>query len=139
MTPHQKKFSGILGEFDFYTIPILLAGSKYLIEEVYEGKDPVEWYTKSLEEQEMKILKTKKQTIKGKTFIWIEVEWNQEQIESFSNSDDANELVWKPFYYSCKTGTKEECLGLMVSIKEKVMNQDKKNPIHLATLLDAIL
>ena len=141
MTPQIKKFSGILGDIDLYTCSFLLAGGKSIIEEQYDGKDPVSWYFTNLEQQDMKPLKTKTQTIKGKTYIWIEVEWDPSQInrDLSENSTSMEELVWKSFYYPCKSNTKEECLGLMVQVKEIRMNDDIKNPIYLNTLLDAIL
>lgn len=139
MTPKIKKFSGILGEIDLYTFSFLLAGGKTIIEEEYEGNDPVGWYCASLEDQNMKVLKSKIQTIKGKQYIWIEIERDNSKIFPLTGEETTDELVWKTFYYTCKSGTKEECLGLMVSAKEVLLNQDKKHPIYLTTLLDAIL
>jgi hypothetical protein len=139
MTPKIKKFSGILGEIDFYTISLLLAGGKSIIEEEYEGNDPVGWYCASLEDQNMKVLKSKIQTIKGKQYIWIEIERDPSQISPLTGEETMDELIWKTFYYTCKSDTKEECLGLIVSAKEIVLNRDRKQPIYLTTLLDAII
>ncbi len=139
MTPQIKKFSGILGEIDLHIVAFLLAGGRTIIEEQYEGSDPVGLYSNTLKDQGMRVLNTKTQNVKGKTYIWIEISYDPSQIEPLTGQETTDDLVWKPFYYTCKSGTKEECLGLMVPAKEVLLNQDKKQPIYLVTLLDAIL
>jgi hypothetical protein len=138
MTPQVKKFSGILGEIDLHIVSLLLAGGRTIIEEQYDGQDPVGLYSNTLKDQGMQIVNTKRQIIKGKSYIWIEVLYDPSQITPLNGQETTEELVWKQFYYPCKSGTKEECLGLMVPAKEVLLNQDKKHPIHLAPLLDAL-
>ena len=69
-----KRCSGILGVIDLHHIQLLLAGGKYLIEESYEGKDPIGWYTEVLRDQEIIVKASKQQKHKGQTFSWLEID-----------------------------------------------------------------
>jgi hypothetical protein len=138
-----KRFNGILGEIDFYAIHMLLLGGKYIIDEVYSGTNPIEWYTNVLEQQGIYIHQGKQQKFKGQTYIWLEVDPVKTPIHEFTQSNeldphDTETLAWRTFFYTCYAGTLKECLGLAVSARELSLEKGKK-PLYLNTILDAIL
>lgn len=143
-TPEKKEFSGILGDIDFYGIDLLMAGGKYLVEEQYEGKDPIGWYKTILEEQDIFVKSAKKQKYKSKNIIWFEIDKDRTPIHEFTswNELDANDdatLAWKKVYYSCTKNTTNECLGLAVVAREISVSQKNKLDLKLSDILDAIL
>jgi hypothetical protein len=142
--PEKKCFSGILGEIDFYSIDFLFAGGKYLIEEQYDGNDPIEWYKAILEEQDIFIKSSKKQKYKNKNFIWFEVDSEKTAISQFTNwteleSSDNTSLAWRKIYYPCSKDTITECLGLAVVAREIILSPKNKLSLKLSDLLDSIL
>jgi hypothetical protein len=142
--PKMKKFNGILGEIDLYHIQLLLAGGKYLVEEQYDGEDPVKWYTEIMKDQSIYISNSKIQTYKGKKYIWMEIDAEKTPIEEFMTADQVTEgdmdvLAWKTFYIPCTAGTKTECLGLGVVAREHCMTEPDKTQVMLSSLLDGIL
>lgn len=142
--PILKKFNGILGEIDLYHIKLLLAGGKYLVEEQYEGDNPIEWYTEIMKEQGIIISNSKTQTYKGKKYIWLEIDSEKTPVDEFMtwqqvSTNDTDILAWRTFYIPCSGGTKTECLGLGVVAREMTMTESNKSPIMLNTLLDGIL
>jgi hypothetical protein len=142
--PVLKKFNGILGEIDLYHVSLLLAGGKYLVEEQYDGNDPIEWYTNIMKEQGIFISNSKTQTYKGKKYIWMEIDAEKTPVDEFMtwqqiSPNDTDNLAWRTFYVPCAEGTKTECLGLGVVAREKNMTEPNKQPIKLSTLLDGIL
>jgi hypothetical protein len=140
-----KQFSGILGGIDLHCVWLLLTGGKTLIEEVYDGSDPIAWYRDVLNEQGMIVKSTKKQTYKGQTFVWLEVDYDQTPIQEYTTwrdlePNDTETLAWKPFWIPCTTGTTKECLGFAVSSRETVLqSKQHKHPMSLQTVLDAIV
>jgi hypothetical protein len=134
---------GILGPIDVHCIQLLLAGGKYCIEEVYEGNDPIGWYTNILQEQGIQIKGASQQTWKGRTLVWLEVDPEQTPIHEFTMWNDVPEhdidtLAWKPVLFPCTPGTHTECLGLAVSTQE--INMFPKQPkLNLYTILQTII
>jgi hypothetical protein len=142
--PTLKKFNGILGEIDLYSIRLLLAGGKYLVEEQYEGNDPISWYTEIMKEQDIYISNSKTQTYKGKKYIWMEIDAEKTPVDEFMtwlqvSPEDTDSLAWRTFYIPCTVNTKNECLGLGVVARERVMTEPNKIPILLNTILEGIL
>jgi hypothetical protein len=140
--PISRQFSGILGEFNLYTIHFLLAGGKYLIEEKYDGSDPVSWYTEILKQQDIIVSASKQQKYKGTNYIWLEVDPEKTPISEFMSwtevdSNDLETLAWRTIYYPLKNG--KECLGLAVKACETSFTPPNKDPLPLTTILDAIL
>jgi hypothetical protein len=138
-----KQYNGILGSIDLYKIQLLLHGGKYLLEEMYDGKDPVGWYKDILEKQDIFIHQGKQQVWKGQTIIWFEVDTTKTVISEFTawnelDKTDTESLAWKPYLYPCQSGTTKECLGFAVPARELAMQTCSK-PIMLRTILDAIL
>jgi hypothetical protein len=140
--PISRNFSGILGDLELYTIHFLLAGGKYLIEETYDGPDPVSWYTEILGQQDIHVTATKQQKYKGTNYIWMEVDPEKTPLSEFTNwseveSNDLETLAWRKVVYPCKNN--KECLGLAVKARETCLTAPKKDPLFLSTILDAIL
>jgi hypothetical protein len=143
-TPEVRKFNGILGEIDFYTFQFLLAGGKYLVEEEYNGKDPVAWYKNVLEEQDIFVKNTNKQKFKNKNIIWLEVDTSKTPIHEFTSYSDLDEkdestLAWRKIYFPCSANTSKECLGLAVVAREIPLSPKNKHGIYLFEVLHAIL
>jgi hypothetical protein len=142
--PTSKRMSGILGEIDLYTIHFLLAGGKLLVEEKYDGPDPVGWYSTILAEQGIHISNTKQQKYKNRTCIWLEVNPETTPIEEFTSwkeveGDASDTLAWRTVYYPCTAGTKTECVGIAVAARDVSFTDKKSTPMYLTTILEAIL
>ncbi len=143
-TPKRQTFSGILGSFQLATIQFLLAGGKYLIEEEYGGKNPAEWYSQTLKEQDIVVVSSKQQKYKGQTYIWLEVDPEQTPIGEFTSwtevaDNDKDTLAWRKIQYPYSEETNAEYLGFAVMARELNMAESKKAPMYLNTVLDAIL
>jgi hypothetical protein len=140
-----KNFTGILGAIDLQCIWFLLTGGKTLIEETYDGDDPIAWYKTVLEQQDMVVVSAKQQKYKGQTFVWLEVDYEKTPIQEYVTwrdipSTDTETLAWRPFWIPCETGTMKECLGFAVRNRElPLQGKQHKQPILLQTVLDAIL
>ena len=137
-----KRCSGILGVIDLHHIQLLLAGGKYLIEESYEGKDPIGWYTEVLRDQEIIVKASKQQKHKGQTFCWLEIDSEKTPISEFTtwqevSATDTETLAWRSIYYPCSL-EKKECLGLAVSAREMAL-QKKPASLMLTDILDALI
>jgi hypothetical protein len=140
-----KQATGILGQINLHCIWFLLAGGKILIEESYDGADPVGWYKKVLEEQDIIVSSAKQQKFKGQTFVWLEVDFEKTPIHEFTTWADADTVdtdtpLWRPFWVPCEPGSTKECLGFAVMNREyPLQGKQHKQPILLQTVLDAIL
>jgi hypothetical protein len=140
-----KQFTGILGTVDLQCVWFLLSGGKTLIEETYEGTDPVGWYKNVLEQQDMIVCSSKQQKYKGQTYIWLEIDYEKTPIQEFItwrdiSATDKETLAWRPFWIPCDTGSSKECLGFAVRNRElSLQGPQQKQPIFLQTVLDAIL
>ena len=137
-----KSFKGILGQINLYTVHLLLQGGKTLIEETYAGDDPIGWYTKTLEEQEIFVKASKQQSYKGQTIIWLEIDTEKTAIAEFTSwselpSTDTETLAWRSVWYPCSAETGKECLGLAVAAKD-IPLQTTKQPLTLQQVLDAV-
>lgn len=140
--PPVKTFSGILGDIDLHCIWFLLSGGKNIIDETYDGTDPIGWYKNVLEEQDMFVKETKQQKYKGTSYIWLEIDVEKTNIHEFTSwkeldKHDTETLAWRPFWVPCQHGTTKECLGFAVPAKEFPLT--KKGGLMLQTVLDAIL
>ena len=141
-----KDFSGLLGPLQLHVTHLLLSGGKTLIEETYDGDDPVGWYTECLKQQEIYIESSKIQSYKGQTIVWLQVDMEQTKISEFTNwteisKNDRDTLAWRTVWYPCSSETNKECLGLAVVAKE-IFLQEKtslKHPLSLQQVLDAII
>jgi hypothetical protein len=141
--PPPKRMSGILGDIDLYSIYFLLQGGKYLIEEKYDGTDPIKWYVDYLEEQGIVVKSTKTQQFKKKNYIWLEVDYEQTPIDEFTqwlelDSSDTETLAWRCVRYPCSAGTTKECLGFAVAARDTVL-QKCSNPLTIGDVCNAIL
>ncbi len=139
-----KQFNGILGAIDMQCIWFLLAGAKTLIEETYDGTDPIGWYTNVLGQQDMIVCSSKQQKYKGQTYVWLEIDYEKTPIQEFTtwrdiSPSDKETLAWRPFWIPCDAGTTKECLGFAVRNRELPLQVQQKQPILLQTVLDAIL
>jgi len=137
-----KFFKGILGQINLYTVHLLLQGGKTLIEESYQGTDPVGWYTKTLEEQEIYVQASKVQTYKGQTIIWLEVDITKTPVHEFTAwtelpETDTETLAWRTIHYPCSAETGKECLGLATAAKD-IPLQTINHPLTLQQVLDAV-
>lgn len=137
-----KRCSGILGEIDLHHIQLLLAGGKYLIDESYDGNDPIGWYSNVLREQEIIVKASKQQKHKGQMFCWLEIDSEKTPIAEFTgwqelSAEDTDTLAWRSIYYPCSL-EKKECLGLAVSAREMAL-QKKPMPLMVADILDALI
>ena len=142
--PKILHFNGILGEIDMFTTQLLLAGGKYLIEEIYPGKDPVEWYVQTLAEQDIIVSASKQQKYKGQNYIWLEIDPEKTPVHEFASwkdidAKDMDTLAWRKVLYPCTSGTTKECLGLAVVAREICLTKKGDSPLYLANVLDAIL
>ncbi len=138
-----KRFNGLLGGINLYTVHLLLQGGKTLIEETYDGETPVEWYSKTLEEQDIRVKNSKIQTYKGQTIIWLEIDTETTPIEEFTSWTeltpvDTETLAWRTVWYPCSVETQKECLGLAVAAKECLLQAHGKHPLTLQQVLDAM-
>ena len=138
-----RQFNGILGPIDLYCVQLLLAGGKFLIEEVYGGDDPIGWYVNVLKDQDIHISQSKQQKYKGQNYIWLEVDTEKTPIHEFTQASEVPEtdretLAWRSTWYPCNGGTKNECLGLAVAARD-VLLQTTKTPLTMFDVLDAIL
>jgi len=143
-TPSRTPCTGILGTFELCTVQFLLAGGKYLIEEEYDGKDPVKWYIYTLKEQDISVTSSKQQKYKGQNYVWLEVDPVKTPIQEFTiwtevPESDIDTLAWRKIMYPCSAETSAECLGFTVATREMNMVEPKKTPMYLNTILDAIL
>ena len=139
----QKQFQGILGEFTLHTVQLLLAGGKTLIEEHYEGKDPIQWYTSVLAEQDIHVKESKQQVYKGKQYIWLEVDTDKTPIHEFTTwkdipEGDAESLAWRRIMYPIQVDSGKECLGF-ACIANEILLQTKQGAFTMKDILDAIL
>jgi hypothetical protein len=121
-----------------------LAGGKYLIEEEYDGKEPVKWYIDTLKEQDIIVSSSKQQKYRGQNYIWLEVDPVKTPIQEFTvwtevPDSDIDTLAWRKIMYPCSTETNTECLGFAVMAREMNMAEPKKAPMYLNMILDAIL
>jgi hypothetical protein len=137
-------FQGILGEIDFYTIEFLFAGGKYIIEEQYDGKDPVSWYTKILEEQDIFVKSSKKIKFKNKQAIYLEIDSVKTPISEFTtylevDDKDESTLAWRKIHFPCSRGTDKECLGLAVVAREMHLSPKNRLNITLFDILESII
>jgi hypothetical protein len=142
--PKIASFNGILGGIDVFTVHLLLAGGKYLIEETYDGTEPIEWYTRTLEDQGIYISASKQQKYKGVHYVWLEVDSDKTKIEEFAvwkdiDAQDEESLAWRKFVYPCTAGTTKECVGLAVVARELKLTKQGQAPMHVSNVLDAIL
>jgi hypothetical protein len=143
-TPSRTPCTGILGTFELCTVQFLLAGGKYLIEEEYDGKDPVKWYTDTLKEQDIFVTSSKQQKYKGQNYIWLEIDPEKTPVHEFASwkdidAKDMDTLAWRKVLYPCNSGTTKECLGLAVVAREICLTKKGDSPLYLANVLDAIL
>jgi hypothetical protein len=125
-----KQFSGILGAIDLYTIHLFLAAGHQGIMETIDVKNPVEFYTSFLKEQDMVIQSTRMESILGVKRIWIEIDAEKTPIAEYTQWDqcsptDTDILAWKPFWIPCTAGTTKECLGLAVSATSNTLFSGK--------------
>jgi len=137
------QYTGILGAIDLYTVHLLLVGGSVLLEESYEGNDPVTWYKGILKDQGIFVIQEKQQNWKGRPIIWLEVDTDKTNLSEFTawnelQKDDTDTLAWKPFYYPCHATTTKECLGFAVSSRETALQTSPK-PITVQIVLDAII
>jgi hypothetical protein len=142
--PRITTFKGILGGIDMFTVHLLLAGGKYLIEESYGGKNPIEWYVQTLEGQGIYVSASKEQKYKGVQYVWLEVDIEKTHINEFASwqdleHDDVETLAWRKFVYPCTNGTTKECLGLAVVARELKLTKGEQAPLYVSNVLDAIL
>jgi hypothetical protein len=142
--PTIRTFQGILGPIDVFTIHILLAGGKHLIEESYSGSDPIGWYTHTLREQDIYVSASKQQKYKGQSYIWLEVDPEQTPIHEFTSwqevdDKDTETLAWRKIVYPCTAGTTKECLGLAVAARNICLTRKGQTPLYLTNVLDAVL
>ena len=139
----SREFQGILGEFILHTVQLLLAGGKTLIEEYYEGNDPIQWYTGVLAEQGIMIKESKQQVYKGNQYIWLEVDSEQTPIHEFTTwkelpVDDTESLAWRHVVYPIQPSSGKECLGFAV-IASGIPLQTKQGAFTMKDILEAIL
>jgi hypothetical protein len=139
----QKQFQGILGEFTLHTVQLLLAGGKTLIEEHYDGKDPIQWYTNVLAEQDIYVKESKQQAYKGKQYIWLEVDTEKTPIHEFTtwkdiSEEDMESLAWRRIMYPIQVESGKECLGF-ACIANEILLQTKPGAFTMKDILDAIL
>lgn len=117
----MRQCSGILGTLDIYRIRFLLVGGTKLLEEaIPAGKDPVQWYSALLEQQDIYILKG---SLDKKGVAWLEVDETKTPIDEFASWRDesisADDLAWRTYWIPCKSGTTDEAIGFWVSAKEE--------------------
>jgi hypothetical protein len=132
-----KKHTGLLGNLDTYVLYLLLLGGKDGIEENIETKEPIEFYTNILKEQDMVIKSTFYEKLKGIERVWIEIDSEKTNINEYKNwreTTDPETLAWKPFIIPCIEGTKNEALGLSVMAKETYIFKNK----HKVSVYDII-
>jgi hypothetical protein len=139
-----QTFSGILGTIHMAHISLLLAGGKFLVRETYNGADPVEWYTRVLEEQSIFIQSTKQQTYKGHNYIWLEVDTEKTAIYEFStwdevSADDKDSFAWRHVVYPYSPTTGKECLGLACVAQDICLTESNKPPLTMRDVLEAVL
>jgi hypothetical protein len=114
-----------------------LLGGKDGIEENIETKEPIEFYTNILKEQDMVIKSTFYEKLKGIERVWIEIDSEKTNINEYKNwreTTDPETLAWKPFIIPCIEGTKNEALGLSVMAKETYIFKNK----HKVSVYDII-
>ena len=132
-----RRFKGILGDIDLYTIHLLLGGGKTILQETFQGtaKDANVWYINHMKEQGI-VCKSSRVV---NTTIWMEVDLEQTRLEEFTmaheiGEEDTETLAWRTFWYPCTGETKIECLGFAVStLAYKISN------VCLETILKTIL
>jgi len=136
-----KKYTGLLGNLETYTVYLLLLGGKNGIEESIETKTPIEFYTNILKEQDMVIKSTQLENKKDIKRVWIEIDSEKTNIQEYTQWKDVTDpetLAWKPYLMTCLEGTKTEALGLAVMAKESMVFKGKhKVSVHdiLSTVL----
>ena len=136
-------FQGILGTIHLQHISLLLSGGRYLIRETYDGSDPVEWYTKVLEEQSIVIKASKKQSYKGQNYIWLQVDEEKTPIHEYIMWEEVAEgdldtLAWRHVYYPCSEAG-AECIGLSCAAKDICLTEPHKPELMMKDVLDAVL
>lgn len=121
-----KKFTGILGDIDLHVIHLFLIAGSQGITEMLEPKEALSYYTNFLQEQDMTIKSSRSEIVNGQRRIWIEVDSEKTPISEYTQWNqctpkDTDVLAWKPFWYSCTSGTTKECLGLAVAANEQFL------------------
>ncbi len=138
-----RQFQGILGTFTLHTVQLLLAGGKTLIQEQYDGTDPIQWYTDVLAEQDIVVKESKQQNYKGQQYIWLEVDADRTPIHEFTTwtelpEEDTESLAWRKVVYPIQPSTGKECLGFAVIANEISLTQ-KQSGFSMKDILEAIL
>ena len=138
-----KKFTGIIGEIDLHTIHLFLAAGHQGITETIEAKNPIEFYTSFLKEQDMIIKSARMESVGTLKRIWIEIDTDQTPISEYTQWNqceptETDTLAWKPFWISCTAGTTKECLGLAISATEQRLFTGKA-PLSLQAIFTTIL
>ena len=136
-----KKYTGLLGNLDTYTVYLLLLGGKQGIEETIETTQPIEFYTNILKEQDMVIKSTQLEKLKGISRVWIEIDSEQTNLQEYTQWRDVTDpetLAWKPYITPCREGTKTEALGLSIGAKETLIFKGK-NKVSVYDILSTVL
>lgn len=125
-----KKFSGILGEIDLYTIHLFLLAGHQGISETIETANPVEFYNSFLNDQDMTVKSSRMENVNGLKRIWIEVDTEKTPIAEYTQWNqceptDTDTLAWKSYWIPCTAGTTKECLGLAVAAAEQKLFSGK--------------
>jgi hypothetical protein len=138
-----KKFSGILGDIDLYTIHLFLVAGHDGIFETIEAQNPLDFYTSFLKEQDMCIRSSRMEIVQGIKRVWIEVDTEKTPISEYTqwnqcSPTDTDTLAWKSYWVPCTAGTTKECLGLAVAATEHKLFSGKA-PISLQKVFIHIL
>ena len=130
--------NGLLGPIDLHKYHFLLQDGKQIIEESLPSNiDPITYYQESLQSQDMVV----KQSFKDDNKIYIEIDAQATQIESFtqyyelSSSSEEDTLAWKTYWIPCNAGTTKECLGLMVCAATEHLGHN----MFLQQILDKVM
>jgi hypothetical protein len=132
-----KKYTGLLGNLDTYTVNLLLLGGKDGIQETIETSTPIEFYTDILKQQDMVIKSTQLEKLKGVSRVWIEIDSEKTNIQEYAQWRDVIDpetLAWKSYIFPCIEGSKNEALGLSVIAKETMIFKEK----HRVSVYDII-
>ena len=134
-----RSFKGILGDIDLYTIHLLLAGGKSILQEKFSGtaKEANTWYTEHMKEQG--IICSSSQIVNST--IWMEIDLKQTSLDEFTmahelEKGDTDMLAWRTFWYPCTGGSKIECLGFAVNTLEYHISNVSLEAILKTILVD---